>query len=167
MRAADVFVHAREAQDGGTGTSSPARRGEAERHVIDMAPHNPGLRACPTVKLFDRCAQGADQGPAQGVAAPILAREDSIGAGGALWGDERLHAAAASAGDSLEAAAEAAASWRGIGEPRPAAADRSGVNGDSCVEEAAFLDAKVDLSSAVQVRRHGHSAHLYPCISAV
>ena len=150
MRAADVFVHAREAQDGGTGTSSPARRGEAERHVIDMAPHNPGLRACPTVKLFDRCAQGADQGPAQGVAAPILAREDSIGAGGALWGDERLHAAAASAGDSLEAAA-----------------DRSGVNGDSCVEEAAFLDAKVDLSSAVQVRRHGHSAHLYPCISAV
>lgn len=156
MDAADVCVDTPESQSGSTGTGSPACRNAADRHVIDMAPHNPGLLTFPSVKAFDR--GGVSQGPA----APILGAEDSLGSGAALWADERLHTGGApSVGEVTEAAVEAAAPWQGgvVTEARPAAADRPEGNGDADthVEDAPFLDAKVDLFSAIQVRCRGQT----------
>ena len=139
--------------------ASPRRslptREESERHVIDMSLANAGLSPSTSADLFGMPRDGASPlgngGSVTGDDLEVVV--EAAAEAQAEVQDQKLEAAAAAA---VRAAAEAAAAEQRRSASVPATVGGSGgigaggSGGDA--DPSAFLDAKIDLSSAIQVR---------------
>lgn len=155
-RAADVMLDSAGSAD--TEVVSPLQRDEADRHVIDMAPRgHRSMQISKTAKFFSSFHHGSTQsGSASAASEDAGGGVRAAASDSALWAGERLHSVAVAA---VEDVAEAVAEQRGGFGALPRSAVVEGLGGSCDVgrergnthDEEAFLDAKIDLSSAIQV----------------